>query len=93
MATVQETLRSPGTPDQQSFIARKILAMLSQQIECSLEDLTEICEAGTSDRVFLEVDRMSRAGELNLLYKKDGGFAVTLKCHHAGGSIGPAQSP
>ena len=82
MATVQETLRPPGTPDQQSFIARKILEMLSQQIECSLEDLAGMSGARTSDQVFLEVDRMSRAGELCLLYKKDGGFSVTLRRRH-----------
>ncbi len=78
MATVRDTLRSPGTPDQRSLIVKRILGTLSEQIECSLEDLIEICGAGTSNQVFLEVDRMSRTGEICLLYKKGGGFAVTL---------------
>jgi hypothetical protein len=78
MATVRETLRSPGTPDQQSFIVKRILGTLTEQNECSLEDLIEMCGAGTSNQVLLEVDRMDRIGEICLLYKKDGSFAVTL---------------
>jgi hypothetical protein len=78
MATVTDTLRSPGSPDQQSFIMKRILGKLREQNECSLEDLIESCGAGTSNQVFVEVDRMSRMGEICLLYKKDGDFAVTL---------------
>ena len=78
MATVRDTLRSPGTPDQQLSIAKRILGTLSEQTECSLEDLIEMCGAGTSNQILLEVDRMNRIGEICLLYKKDGGYAVTL---------------
>jgi len=78
MATAKDSMRSPGTPDEQSFIVKRILAKLSEQPECSLEDLIGACGAGTSNHVFLEVDRMSQIGEIRLLYKKDGGFAVTL---------------
>jgi hypothetical protein len=80
MATVRDTLRlrSQGTADQQSFIVKRILGTLSEQIECSLEHLVELCGTDISNQVFLEVDRMSRTGEICLLYKKDGGFAVTL---------------
>jgi hypothetical protein len=78
MATFTDTLRSPGTPDQQSFVVKRILRKLSEQRECSLEDLIEMCGAGTSNHVFLEVDRMSRIGQICLLYKQDGGFAVSL---------------
>ena len=78
MATVRDTLRSPGTPDQQSFIVKRILGTLTEQNECSLEDLIEMCGARTSNQVLLEVDRMDRIGQICLLYKKDGGFAVTL---------------
>ena len=45
MAAFQDTLRSPGTPDEQSFIAKRILGTLTQQTECSLEDLVEICRS------------------------------------------------
>ena len=78
MATVRDTLRSPGTADQQSLIVKRILGTLIEQNECSLEDLIEMCGAGTSNQVLVEVDRMCRIGEICLLYKKDGGFAVTL---------------
>lgn len=78
MATVRDTLRSPGTSDQQSLIVKRILGTLIEQNECSLEDLIEMCGAGTSNQVLVEVDRMYRIGEICLLYKKDGDFAVTL---------------
>lgn len=78
MATVRDTLRCPGTPDQQLSIVKRILGTLSEQNECSLEDLIEMCGAGMSNQVLLEVDRMNRIGEIRLLYKKDGGYAVTL---------------
>lgn len=78
MATVRDTLRSPGTSDQQSLIVKRILGTLIEQNECSLEDLIEMCGAGSSNQVLVEVDRMYRIGEICLLYKKDGDFAVTL---------------
>lgn len=78
MATVRDTLRSPGTPDQQSLIVKRILGTLTEQNECRLEDLIEICGADTSNQVLLEIDRMDRIGQICLLYQKDGGFAVTL---------------
>jgi hypothetical protein len=78
MATFQDTLRSPSTPDEQSFIAKRILETLIHQTECSLEDLIHICGNDIPDQVSLEVDRMSQSGEICLLYKKDGGFAVSL---------------
>ena len=78
MATFTDTLRSPASPDDQSLIVNRILARLREQRECSLEDLIQSCGAGASNQVFLEVDRMSRSGEICLLYKKGGDFAVTL---------------
>lgn len=43
-----------------------------------MEDLIEICGIDISNQVYLEVDRMNQTGEICLLYKKDGGFAVSL---------------
>ena len=78
MATFQDTLRSPGTPHEQSSIAKRILGALTLQKECSLEDLIEICGIDISNQVYLEVDHMNQTGEICLLYKKDCGFAVSL---------------
>jgi hypothetical protein len=72
MVTVRDTLRSPGTDDQQSLIVKRILGTLVEQNECSLEDLIEMCGAGTSNQVLVEVDRMYRIGEICLLYKRTG---------------------
>jgi hypothetical protein len=57
---------------------KKIMGTLREQHECSLEDLIEICGAGISNQVFLEVDRMTQAGEIRLLYTQGGGVALTL---------------
>ena len=78
MATFIDTLRSPGSPDDQSLIVSRIMRKLREQKECSLEDLIQSCGANSSNQVFLEVDRMSRTGEICVLYRKDGDFAVTL---------------
>ena len=43
-----------------------------------MEDLLQSCNAYTWNQVFLEVDRLSRTGELRLLYKRDGDYAVSL---------------
>ena len=43
-----------------------------------MEELLQACDSYTWNQVFLEVDRLSRSGELCLLYKKDGDYAVRL---------------
>jgi len=42
------------------------------------EELLQACDSYTWNQVFLEVDRLSRNGELCLLYRKDGDYAVRL---------------
>ena len=74
------TNRNPidmGTAGDQS-ITTEILAAVGHKKACNLEDLLQICTAYTWNQVFLEVDRLSRTGELRLEYKRDGDYALRL---------------
>jgi len=77
MATVLD-MRPPGSEDPQSSIGTHILATVGRKKVCSIEDLLQGCEVYSWNQVFLEVDRMSRTGEITLLYQKEGDYAVSL---------------
>jgi hypothetical protein len=49
-----------------------ILEILKQNPVLELEDLVRVCSSYTWNEVFLEVDRLSRIGELQLVYKRPG---------------------
>jgi hypothetical protein len=59
-------------------IAGKIVQMVKHRQACDMEDLLEACPAYTWNQVFLEVDRLSRTGELRLFSKRAGKYTVTL---------------
>jgi hypothetical protein len=56
----------------------RILDMLREKNECDIEELIETCAPYTWNVVFLEVDRLSRTGQVCLHYRKDGAYAVSL---------------
>jgi hypothetical protein len=56
----------------------KVLTIIRRKEECDMEELLSACSRYTSSQVFFEVDRLSRAGELLLIYKKGGEYAVRL---------------
>ena len=56
----------------------RILDALSEKDECDMEELLRTCAPYTSNVVFLEVDRLSRTGQVCLHYRKDGDYAVSL---------------
>ena len=60
-----------------------ILDILKQNPVLELEDLVRVCWSYTWNEVFLEVDRLSRTGELQLVYKRPGVYAVTLPARKA----------
>lgn len=78
MATARNASRRSGSADLQSSIASRILAMVGRKKECNIDDLLQSCDSYTWNQVFLEVDRLSRTGELRLQYRKDGDYAVSL---------------
>ena len=61
-----------------SEISGKIVQMVKHRQACDMEDLLEACSSYTWNQVFLEVDRLSRTGELRLFSKRAGRYTVTL---------------
>jgi hypothetical protein len=61
-----------------SDITGKIFQMVKRKQVCDMEDLLEACPTYTWNQVFLEVDRLSRTGELRLFSKRAGKYTVTL---------------
>ena len=63
----------------QVTVADRILAAVQCAHDCTLEDLVE----GFSDlswaQVFLEVDRLSRSGQLRLTKRGVGSYTITLR--------------
>jgi hypothetical protein len=50
----------------------RVLSVIREIEECDMEELVLACGRGfSSNQVFCEVDRLSRIGELSLLYRKD----------------------
>lgn len=73
-ATNRQTNRQ-GT---RSDVRTRILDVLRKKPECELEELVRVCSAFTWNQVFLEVDRLSRTGELRLVPRRAGVYAVRL---------------
>lgn len=75
------TVSSSFTPNyagMSSDITGKIVQMVKHRQACDMEDLLEACPSYTWNQVFLEVDRLSRTGELRLFSKRAGKYTVTL---------------
>ena len=62
----------------QTGLSYEVLRVVRRKKTCNLDDLFQECNSYTWTQVFLEVDRMSRSGELRLVYKKAGEYSVTL---------------
>ena len=67
-----------GIPSDPSDITGKIVQMVKHRQACDMEDLLEACSSYTWNQVFLEVDRLSRTGELRLFSNRAGKYTVTL---------------
>ena len=68
-----------GRPSlRQSGLSYQVLRIVRRKKTCDLDDLLQECNSYTWTQVFLEVDRMSRSGELRLVCKKAGEYSVTL---------------
>lgn len=68
----------PSKPAWDSDITGQIYQMVKRRQACDMEDLVEACSSYTWNQVFLEVDRLSRTGELRLLCTRAGVYTVTL---------------
>jgi hypothetical protein len=61
-----------------SDVRRHIFDALRRKRECDLEELVLSCSSLTWNQVFLEIDRLSRTGEVRLVPRKAGVYAVRL---------------
>ena len=77
MPTVPSSF-TPNYPGLSDDIAGKIVQMVKHRQACDMEDILEACSSYTWNQVFLEVDRLSRTGELRLFSKRAGVYTVTL---------------
>ena len=60
-------------------LRKRLLRIVRKRKVCDLDELILECTTSYSwTQVFLEVDHLSRSGELCLLCKKAGEYAVTL---------------
>jgi hypothetical protein len=59
-------------------LRKQILRIVRKNTMCDLDELILECRSYSWTEVFLEVDQLSRSGELCLLCKKAGEYAVTL---------------
>ena len=60
-------------------VCQRILVVLRRKKQCDLDDLIQDCPSYSWTEVLLEVDRMSRSGELCLLSRKAGDYTVSLR--------------
>ena len=68
-----------GTP-RQIGLSYEVLRIVKRKKTCDLDELLQECASYTWTQVFLEVDRLSRTGELRLVSKKAGEYSVSLPC-------------
>ena len=59
-------------------LRKQILRIVRKNKMCDLDELILECTSYSWTQVFLEVDHLSRSGELCLLCKKAGEYSVTL---------------
>ena len=67
-----------ATPIVHTELSHRVLRVVHRRRECAIEELLQECSSYTWNQVFLEIDRLSRLGELCLRYKKHGDYAVRL---------------
>jgi hypothetical protein len=62
----------------QTDLRKRVLGIVRKQKMCDLDELILECMSYKWTNVFLEVDRLSRSGELRVLHRNAGEYTVTL---------------
>lgn len=68
-----------GDVSRQSDLARRILAVLTDQSGLLLEQILEYCPDLTWNQVFVVVDHLSRTGDIRLTAKGPGRYRVDVQ--------------
>jgi hypothetical protein len=71
-------LDSPSKKYHDTNLRDQLLHLVRRQKRCGMEELLQGCTSYTWNQVFLEIDHLTRTGELRLDYKKDGDYVVSL---------------
>ena len=56
----------------------RVFGLMRSKKECDIEELVQGCESYPWDEVLEEVVRLSRMGELRVVYKQRGEYAIRL---------------
>lgn len=75
-------------------ITDRIVAAVSQTPGCLIEDLVRACPDFTWNQIFLEVDRLSRTGQVRLTLKGAGLYSLMLPTRGHGNSstVSPGEA-
>lgn len=65
-------------PPRYRDLTRQVLAIVRRRKQCNLDDLIQECSSHTWTQVFLEVDHLSRSGQLCVFCQKAGDYTLTL---------------
>jgi hypothetical protein len=65
-------------PARHNDLSQRVLAIVRRRKKCNLDDLIDECSSHTWTQVFLEVDHLSRSGQLCVFCKKAGDYTLTL---------------
>jgi len=71
-------MKTRGVPTNQTNLRKRVLGIVRKQKMCDLDELILECTSYSWTEVFLEVDQLSRSGELRLECKKAGEYTITL---------------
>ena len=71
-------MMAPTARTGENDLRKRLLRIVRKRKVCDLDELILECTSYSWTQVFLEVDHLSRSGELCLLCKKPGEYAVTL---------------
>ena len=59
----------------------RVMEVIVRSPECEMEELVLQCEGLSWNQVFLEIDRLSRCGEVQLIQKRPGVYTVRKREH------------
>ncbi len=74
------------------ILTKRILDVVQHTANCPLDALVEQCPGFTWNQIFLEVDRMSRLGQLQLMDNRSG-ICLNIPSRKAGGKALTPETP
>jgi hypothetical protein len=74
----EERLGHPRVEAHEEEIRRRIISVIESAIECDLDTLGSRCVDNSWGQIFLEVDNMSRIGNIHLTKSIDGRYCLRL---------------